>query len=489
MKHFKLNSKIINPYYIIIVILAIVCYVFFQNYYSYHFFYKEQNQIFLMSWNYVAEYFSKPAWAACLIGDFLTQFYYYLYAGALILTIVLLTMGDVIRRSLQKAGLSINVSFIIAIIAMILEIICHFKAEFRLASTIAIIGGATIFYLVSFIPRINKWKFLNEIVIIVSSAISYWMFGYGWIIFIILAIMSGWKHTNIKIAIMRFCYIPIFTICIHFTQNLYLLNDNNNLTYPGLGELKKPEMDLERYLMIDNEYYFGHYNKVLIACSRMDSIPEQISFFYNLTLAHQGLLANSFDLANPTNLGTFYHIGPNTPLIIIKMMNELYYTLGDMTLTERAAMMANVFSANNRNVRMIKRLAEANLVNNDIPAAMKYLRILDNTIVYKKWAAKHTPGMQTAEVKMEIAKKRKFVNKTDTLRLTDNCREVLLELLQSNPRNAVALDYLLCSDLMARQIGVFMDDYNKYYALQKRKNEPQLYRQAVDFYNQNNPNK
>jgi len=53
----------------------------------------------------------------------------------------------------------------------------------------------------------------------------------------------------------------------------------------------------------------------------------------------------------------------------------------------------------------------------------------------------------------------------------------------------VALDYLLCSDLMAHQIGVFMDDYNKYYALQKRKNEPQLYRQAVDFYNQNNPNK
>lgn len=489
MKHPKLNFKRINPYYLIIVILAIVCYVFFQNYYSYLFFYKEQNQIFLMSWNYVASYFSKPAWAACLIGDFVTQFYYYLYAGAIIITLALLTMGDILRRSLQKAGLNNNISFIIAIIAMTLEAVCHFNSEFHMSSTVAIIGGAAIFYIVSLITKINKGKLINEIIIILSAAISYWMFGYGWFIFVILAIISGLKRSSIKIAVLRLSYIPIFMLCIHFTQKIYLLNDKENYTYPGLGELKRPEMNLERYLMIDNEYYFGHYNKVLILCSKMDSMPEHISFFYNLALAHQGLLANSLDIVHPTNLGTFYHIGPSTPLIIIKMMNELYYSLGDMTLTERAAMMANVFSPNNRNVRMIKRLAEANLVNNDIPAAEKYLRILENTIVYNKWAKDHMPGHQTYSVKAEIAEKRKYVNKTDTLRLNDNCRDVLIELLNSNPKNKIALDYLLCSDLIARQIGLFKLDYDKYYALQKRKNTELVYSEALEFYNKNNPNK
>lgn len=489
MKHLKLNFKLIDLYYAIIVILAIICYVFFQKYYSYHFFYKEQNQIFLMSWDYVSSYFSKPAWAACLIGDFVTQFYYYLYAGAVILTLALLTMGDILRRSLQKAGLNYHVSFIIAIIAIILEAICHFKAEFRLASTIAIIGGASISYIVSFIHKIIKKEVLNEFIIIISAITSYWMFGYGWIIFIIISIISAFTKRSTKIAVVRLCYIPILLICIHLTQNIYLLNDRDNCTYPGLGELKKPEMNLERYLMIDNEYYFGHYNKVLILCNKMDSMPEDISFFYNLTLAHQGLLASGLDLTKPTNLGTFYHIGPNTPLIIIKMMNELYYTLGDMTLTERAAMMGNVFSPNNRNVRMIKRLAEANLANNDIPAAKKYLRILENTIVYHKWAKDHMPGFQTNLVKSEIAEKREYINKTDTVRLTDNCRDVLIELLNSNPKNKIALDYLLCSDLIARQIGIFKLDYDKYYALQKREHTELVYNTALDFYNKNNPNK
>src|SRR5574344_2709498 len=100
MKKIAIKSKTDIAYYCVIAIIAVACFVFFQYDYPYHFFYKEQNQIFLMSWSYIATYFTKPAWAACLIGDFLTQFYYYLYAGAIILTLSLLTMGDIIRRAL-----------------------------------------------------------------------------------------------------------------------------------------------------------------------------------------------------------------------------------------------------------------------------------------------------------------------------------------------------------------------------------------------------
>ena len=72
--------------YGIIALWAIACFVFFQGLYSYHFFYKEQTQLFLFSVDYLNTYFSKPAWLACLGGDFLTQFFYYKFAGAAILT-------------------------------------------------------------------------------------------------------------------------------------------------------------------------------------------------------------------------------------------------------------------------------------------------------------------------------------------------------------------------------------------------------------------
>ena len=65
-------------------IIAVFC--FFQFWYPYHFFYHEQNQIFLWEWEYVSGYFQKSGGLASLTGDFLTQFYYYLYAGATILT-------------------------------------------------------------------------------------------------------------------------------------------------------------------------------------------------------------------------------------------------------------------------------------------------------------------------------------------------------------------------------------------------------------------
>ena len=88
-----------------ILLWGVLCWAFFQFCYPCHFFYQEQNQIFLLSSDYLATYFSKPAWLACLAGDFLTQFYYYIYAGAVILTGVLLVTGDLVRRAMQRAGL------------------------------------------------------------------------------------------------------------------------------------------------------------------------------------------------------------------------------------------------------------------------------------------------------------------------------------------------------------------------------------------------
>ncbi len=488
MKHIKFSRKLLPL--IFIVIWGVACFVFFQFYYPYHFFYKEQNQIFLMSWSYALTYFSKPAWVACLIGDFLTQFYYYLYAGAIILTLSLLTMGDIIRRSLERAGLKTWLSFVIAILVMTLEAIFHFKVGFRLASTMAIIGGSAMFYIISIllrIDRIRQLRWMGNNIVLVFAVITYWMFGYGWLIFVVLSVISGLKHISIKSAVSRLCYIPLLLICIPYMKNVYLLNAKKNILYPGIGELSKPEMLFENYLAVDNEYYFGHYGRVMMMCSKMDSIPAQIAFFNNLSIARQGMLADCLTLDTETNLGTFYHLNGNTPLLTIKMMNELYYVLGDMTMTERAAMLANVFSPDNRNVRMIKRLAEVNLVNNDIPAAMKYLRILDNTLVYRKWAEEHTPGTQTAMVKKEIAEKKQYVNKTDTIRLTDDTRQIMIGLLQSNPKNKVALDYLLCSELQLRQIGAFKMDYDRFYPLQQRSGKEFLYRQALQFYEMNKP--
>ena len=87
---------------IVMALWAVAIFLFFQFWYPYHFFYQEQNQIFLWEWEYVSGYLNSIGGLALLIGDFLTQFYYYLYAGATILTLCILLAGLLIYKALTS---------------------------------------------------------------------------------------------------------------------------------------------------------------------------------------------------------------------------------------------------------------------------------------------------------------------------------------------------------------------------------------------------
>ena len=158
---------------------AVVCFVFFQNYYPYHFFYKEQNQLFLWTNEYLCTYFEKPAWLVCIVGDFLTQFYYYLYAGSTILTVSLLFLMGILYAAIRQSGLSKGWALGIAVILTTLETICHLRYDFKLSSTYALIGAALLFCCT---PKKNFW-------VVFLAPLTYWMFGYGvWLYLILSAI-------------------------------------------------------------------------------------------------------------------------------------------------------------------------------------------------------------------------------------------------------------------------------------------------------------
>ena len=100
---YNMKANRIVPY-IAVLITALGIWTFFQFAYEYSFYYKEQNQLFLMSADYLATYFDRKAWAANMAGDFLTQLYYYTYAGAVILTAVITLTGLMLTCLLRKIG-------------------------------------------------------------------------------------------------------------------------------------------------------------------------------------------------------------------------------------------------------------------------------------------------------------------------------------------------------------------------------------------------
>lgn len=409
----------------VLVIWAVAIWAFYQYCYEFSFYYKEQNQLFLLSSDYVCGYFSRPAWAALLSGDFITQFFYYMYAGAAIFSALVLLAGFLTCASLRRMRLPLPYSTIIAIVVMTAMAVFNFDPDYRLSSTMSIIGVLLILLIWTLFLRFRLWiKILSAAACL---ALSWWMFGLG---------------------------------------------------IQGIGKLSKPYFVIEDYLAADNLYYFGRYDELDERVSKMQKPSPVISCYYYMAMAQTGMLPQSLGKVNPVNLGTLYHIGPKSTIQEMKLMNEFYFLLGDMTLTERAAMLGCVSSPDNRNVRMIKRLAEANLVAGDNDAAMKYLRLLDKTLAYSKWSKANRP----ATINGRLKTKQQYIITTDTIRRNDHCREILLALLRSNPRNRVALDYLLCTDIQVREIVTFHNDYMKYYKPVFGETAIPLYRHVLNEY-------
>ena len=405
---------------IAIVVWAVIIWCFFQFWYPYHFFYQEQNQIFLWSQDYISTYFEKPGGVATLIGDFLTQFYYYLYVGAIILTLCLLVTGTLLYKALRNFKVSRIVALILALVVMTFVAVCHFSTTYRLSATIAIMGWVLVLWLIS--------------------------------------VMKGWKY---RLLITALALLPA-----------YLL-----FGIPQVKKIQSPDFVLEKDFAVDCEYYFGNHDKVIKMVEGYNQWTSQMLFFYNLVQAQRGQLPEHLMDFMPTDLGTFYQIGPETPMLTIRNMNELYWVLGDMTFTERAAMMTNVFSRDNRNIRMMRRLAECNIVSGDSLAAEKYLRILDKTLVYSKWADNiRQHGKEIYKDKMQM------VNRHDTITISDNAHFLMMQLLDANPHNTVALDYILCSDLLLKDITNFKRDYDRYCIDTDKPRLKSLYQEALCIY-------
>ncbi len=404
--------------YVLIALWAVGCFLFFFLKYQYHFFFQEQNQIFLLSREYVLSDAGSIGWLSKLVGDFFTQFYYYIAAGPAILTICLLVLGDLVRRLLQRWGLRSQWwSTIVALLVMTVFAIFSLHHNYKLGNIIAAIGLTAFVYLFS-LPK-SRYVILRILLPLVGAIIGFLIFG-----------------------------------------------------LPQWGKFQMPNFYLEKQLAADNEYYFGNYKKLFSMVENDPEPTQEMKFFYNLARAEQGELPDYLLRLKDNELGTFNKIGPETPRLVINNMNELYWVLGDMTFCERAAMMNNVFSHENRNVRMMKRLAECSLVSRDTVAAQKYLRLLSKTMVYGPWARKNIKQAQPMYVQ-----KQAFVPERDTINVTDNAHFIMVQLLDHNPQNIAALDYMLCSDLLLKDIDSFKRDYDRYCTDQPRIKK--LYQEAL----------
>ena len=392
-----------------------------------------------MSWDHVTTYLDKPGWLACLAGDFLTQFYYFRYAGPIILTLCILLTGYNIRCAVGMADIKGRwVAHSVAFIVMILLICFSFHYDYRLSSILAVAGGARVFrvstsLLIStrmFIKKIERRNeqglFLNGsgianwvsvISIFVSVFVCHWFFGYGVWVYGALTFASCIANIMMAGTYYRLAALIIPFFLLMLTKRLYYCDFQTIYTYPGIGKLAKPQLDQERTLAVDCKYYFGNYNQVINMVEKDKNPNQYMKFYHDLVMAQFRSQPASLKKYPNKDIGTFETLETNPSLLTIHALNELYWALDDMTFCERAAMLGNIYSPNCRNIRMVKRLAEINLVRGNYAATRKYLRILQKTFVWKRWADRVFASLDKHATDEEKALLQQYLDKRKDIEL------------------------------------------------------------------------
>lgn len=483
----KINiRRFIRP--ALLLIWTVACFCFFQSGFKYHFYFLEQNQLFLLSGAYLAEFFNEPSWLSSMAGEFLQQFYHYPSAGAAILTVSLLLMGDAFFRALRRIlpdgwnkGTRNILSLLTALVIMTLEARCFIYENAQLSSVLSLAGSAalwTIMDLIRVLLQKKAGKFtllLFTLVFVLSSMLCYWLFGYGLLVMLALELLYYLFIKRIPVPALAAIAVAALLagpVCKH-----YRMEKKEALLCPGPGKwikiapARKVETMLEYYVM----YKRGAYKEIVMKYeTSKEKKFKELTLIYSLALSQYGMLADRFTNMKEPMIGTSVHLGHASSYIVSMIMTELYYLIGDMTYAERGCMHVNNFSIHKRSSVIIQKLVEIELVSGDYEAAAKYLTMLKKSPVYRKWAEDHTPETMSDEVRAAIEAKRKTINTRPEVRVSDNCRTMLLGLLDSNRDNVIALDYLLCTDIIEGRAQDFLDDYEKYGPREKK-----LYLQAL----------
>ena len=446
-----MKNKIIIINWLVTIIGAIIIFIFFYRFLPSHLLHREQTQLFLFSSQNFSDYFRNPSVLSCLLGDFLTQFFYYRWIGSLILTILLISMGSIFYHLLQPIRKGWALLFVILLIVW--EFVKQCGIAYPLSATLSFIGGGVIALLfISNRHSLGRW---SAPFLMISLILSYWLFGIGmWIT--LLFTIRFFKLYMVGILFLEAIILPILA------RNIYPLAWYEIYTYPSTSQFDYPDFKRERALKYDCAFYLNQTDQLLTSPNE-DTSGHLETYYSNLNDALNGQLStNLLNRIDYNTAGLFLPVSSTSNYYTIYAANEVWFALGDMTMAEHATLLGMIFSPNSQGSRAIKRLAEINLINKDDDAAMKYLRMLQKTLFYKDWANQRIPGQQTEKVKEWLAYKQQFIHKSDTLRTSTDIPTSLKSILNANPNNVLALEYLLSYDLLKKDIPNFVNDFEQY---------------------------
>lgn len=390
---------------------ALSVFAFFQLLFPYTLRHKEQAMFFIADSQWLSSTFGSafPRPFVSVLGDFLTQFFYYPYIGPLAVSLLVTLIAVVFCNALRQLRVPLWLAIIFSALVMVCECCRICGMEYPIASTIQLL-----------LWSVALWC--------ASSVASHFLFPKHNTFFVVF----NSRHLTLVFVALLCLYIGGMSLL------------------PEAKWWNTPKRHIERLLAIDSNAYYGNWTKVEDLSAPMLDYPIAL-YYNNLAKASQGRLPD--DMMQQPMVGAsrlFLPVDSHGNYVNFTAANEAWYAIGDMTTAEHATILGMIFSPRHLASRNMRRLAQIAMRRGDEKGAMKYLRLLSRNAVHGSWAKRQMQhDLQPSAL-------------GDTLSLTDEYAAPLRNLLNHDAGNAIARDYLLCYDLLTHNLQDFTADVNRY---------------------------
>ena len=441
-------NKVITKYWNIVlsVLVGIGVFLFWYVAYPHALSYQEQYQLFLWTGDYFIEKVSLPGGFADWLGEFIVQFYYVEWLGALLLALLFVALQRLTTRLLPKGAWCLLSLLPVALLLWLMgdiNVLLSLPVAIVLALTLACI-------------RLSKRLSWIDILIL---PIAYWLIGPAiWIYIVVRMLQLGWKHlwsAGWLVAVQLVCYtwlLPQWSLQQVMTGMSYY---RIPLQYPQWSGYDK---DMYELIRMDYLVRYERWDEIVKRAGEYQVKTPFWSNCVNLALAEKRLLADRmFDFYQS---GEDALIMPRTrDLTSMLPSAEAFWRLGMVNSAQRYMFdtQESILNAK-KSGRCTKRIAECMMVNGHYQAAAKQLNLLKKSLFYRSWA-KEAEVLMKDEAKMNAhpvyGKLRQLRYKDNFLYSYEEMDKMFGLLFMNNLGNKMALDYFMAQMLLKGDLQGF----------------------------------
>ena len=484
--------------------------------------FQEQYQMFLFDTNYFLERIVLPGGLADYISEFLVQFYYMPVLGGAIIGLLLIGIQTVVWGLMKQYGAkhdfpgyllsflpsialwcvmgdqNILHSFVVALFGALLMGWIHnrfhnrlVKVVFELVSTALVywfLGPVVFVYVVLMIgdtlmnakQKGNVFSGIGYSAVILILTIAWILLTTQTLQYPLYRIFAGLNYYRYPGAISPLPFVVmVWAVVIPFLgmipchrKSLQKLQQSKVvivLSYVLVIVASwfgiKASFDEMTYELIDYDFLVRteQWDKIIEKAEKKPATTPLSVSCVNLALSQKGMLADRlFEFYQNGGEGLF----PTFTRDMISPVStaEIFFRLGMVNDAERYMFEAQEAIPNYRkSARLTRRIIECEIINGNYQVAAKLLRRLQKTLFYSNWANQMMAllGNEKAINRHSVyGKLRKYREKKQDFLFSDREMDQMLGLLFLNDNhNKMAYEYLMCYELLQRDMEKFMQYY------------------------------